>query len=82
MFEEVGQATFQGPQVLLAQSGLGAAAVVLQGPDGGHNDHCIRGEAGSPALDVQEFFCSQVGAKAGFGNYIVPQLQGGIGGCD
>ena len=48
MLQQVGQALLQGLQVLLAQVGLGHAAVVLQRADRGHDDHRV-GAAGPAA---------------------------------
>ena len=40
--EQVGQAACQGLKILFPQLGFGAATVVLEGADGGHNDHRVR----------------------------------------
>ena len=82
MAQQVGQALFQGLQVLGAQVGLGHAAVVLQGTDGGHHHHGTGLDACHAALDVQELLCSQVGTEAGLGDGVIPQLQGSLGGHD
>ena len=80
--EQVGQAGLQGGQVLLAQLGLGAAAVVLQGPDGGHQHHRVGLQARQAALDIQKLLRAQVGAEAGLGDHVVPHLEGHPGGHD
>ena len=80
--QQVGQAALQGFQVLRAQVGLGHAAVVLQGADGGHDDHSAGLKTGHAALDVQELLCAQVCAEARLGHNIVAQLEGDAGGHD
>ena len=80
MAQEIGQAPLQGGEVLLVQFRLGCAPVVLQGPDGGHQHHRVGGEAGHAAFDVQELLSAQVGAEAGLGDGVVPQLQSHPGG--
>ena len=83
MVEQVAGTLFQQLQILLgvflrkgrAGGDLGAAAVHLQGPDGGNQNGNIGSQAGQTALDVPEFFKSDVGGKAGLGDVIIKQLQ-------
>ena len=82
VLEQVGQALFQGLQVLLVQLRLGGAAVVLQSPDRGHDHHRVWLQPRHAALDVQEFLRPQVRAETRLGDGIVPQLQGHPGGGD
>ena len=82
MVQQVGQALFQGGQVLPAQLRLGDIAVVFQGPDRGHDHHGGGPQAGQAALDVEKLLRPQVGGKARLGNGIVPQFQGHPGGGD
>ena len=56
--------------------------MVLQGADGGHDDHSAGLETGHAALDVQELLCAQVCAEARLGHNIVAQLEGDAGGHD
>ena len=73
MLEQIGQALFQRVQIFRVQLRLGCAAVVLQGPDGGHNHHGAGLQACQTALDVQELLRAQVCAEAGLGHGIVAQ---------
>ena len=61
MLEEVRQTLFKGFEVLVVQLGLGHAAVVLQGADGGDDDDGVGMEAGGAALDVEELLGAEVG---------------------
>ena len=82
MLQQVGQACFQGLQVLFVQIGLGNAAMVLKRADG-CNDHDRVGlQVGQAALDVQELLRTQVCTEAGLGNAIVAQRHGHAGGHD
>ena len=82
MAQQVGKAPLQRLQILVVQLGLGNAAVMLQGPDGGHHHHGVRLQIRHTALDIQELLRSQVGAKARLCDHIVSQLQSGVGGGD
>ena len=82
MPQQVGQALLQSLQIFLAGLGLGHAAVVLQGPDCGNQDHAVGLQAGHAALDVQELLRAQVGAEAGLGDGVVGQPHGNLGGGD
>ena len=79
MTQQVGQALLQSLQVLLAGLGLGHAAVVLEGPDGGNQNHTVGLQASHAALDVQELLSAQVSTEAGLGNGVVTQLQSDLG---
>ena len=80
MLEQVGQTLLQGLQVLAVQLGLGHAAVVLQGPDSGHDHNGGGLETCLAALDVDELLGAQVGGEAALGDGVVRHLQGHPGG--
>ena len=80
VFEQVGQAALQGFEVFRAQLFFGHAAVVFECAHGGDDHGGIGFEAGKAAFDVAEFFRTQIGAEAGFGNGVVGQMQGKAGG--
>ena len=82
MLEQVGQAPFQGGQVLLVQVGLGHAAVVFQRPDGGDNHHGAGGQARQAAFDVQKLLRPQIRAEARLGDGVIRQPQGHLRGHD
>ena len=82
VLEQVGQALLQGLQVLVVQLRLGHAAVVLQRPNGGHDDHGRGLQPRQAALDVQELLGAQVRAEARLGDGVVRQPQGHLGGHD
>ena len=82
MLQQVGQTLLQSLQVLVVQLGLGHAAVILQGADGGNDDHGVGVEPASAALDVQELLSAQVGSEASLGDGVVGQLHSGLGGLD
>ena len=76
MLEEVRQTLFKGFEVLIVQLGLGHAAVVLQGADGGDDDDGVGMEAGGAALDVEELLGAEVGGEACLGDGVVAQAHG------
>ena len=82
MMEQIGQALFQRVQIFRVQLRLGCAAVVLQGPDGGHNHHGAGLQPCQTALDVQEFLRAKICAESGLGHGIVSQTQSHPGGGD
>ena len=82
VLQQVGQALLQSLQVLVIEIRLGHAAVILQGADGGHDDHGGGMEAGHAALDVQELLSAQIGGEARLGDGVVAQLQRHAGGGD
>ncbi len=45
-----------------------------------HQDHGVRPQAGFAAFDVEEFFRAEIGAETRFGNDVVRELQGCLGG--
>ena len=80
MPQQIGETPAQGRRVLRGQLGLIGAPVEFQGPDRGHDDHCIRPQSRPTALDIQKLFGTQIGAEARLCYHIVPQPQGGLGG--
>ena len=74
MANQIGKTGFQRSQVFLVQIGLCTAAVMLQGANGSNDNNGVGIEACIAALDVQEFFGTQVGAEAGLGDHIIAQL--------
>ena len=82
VLEQVGQALFEGLEVLLVEVGLGHAAVHLEGAGGGHDHHGVGREARHAALDVEELLGTQVGAEAGLGDHDVAQGERHAGGHD
>ena len=58
-----------------AGNDLGAAAVHLQGADGGGQNGDMGFQAGEAAFDVPEFFKSDVSGKSGLGDMVIPQFQ-------
>ena len=82
MLEQVGQSPLQGRQILSAQFRLGRTAVVLQGPDRGHDHHRVGLQPRHAAFDVQKLLRPQVRAEARLRDGIVSQLQGHPGGGD
>ena len=80
MPQQIGDASAQGCRVLRGQLSFIGAAVEFQGPDRGHDDHCIRPQSRSAALDIQKFLGTQIGAEARLRHHIVPQPQSGLGG--
>ena len=83
VLDHVGQALLQQVEVLVGVFGgqrftshhLRAAAVHLEGADGGHQHHHIRDQPGVAALDVHEFFHADVRAEAGFGDDVIGHLE-------
>ena len=69
-----------GGDVLVLQLVLGDAAVHFEGADGGDDHGCGWLETGLAAFDVEEFFSAQVSAKACFGDDVIAQLEGRLGG--
>ena len=67
-------------QVLHTQLILGASAVMLQGAHGGHDYHCVGGQPGLAALDVQELLRAQIRTEARFGHNVIRQTQAQTGG--
>ena len=59
-----------------------SAAMVFQGPHGGDEDSAGRLQIRLAAFDVDELLGTEISAKAGLGDDIVGQLQGGTGGDD
>ena len=82
MPQQIGQPLFQSFRIFLPQTALFRAAVMLKGPDRGHDHHGIGGETRLPALDVQELFRTQIRAKARLRHHIIPQLKCQPGGHD
>ena len=80
--QQVGKAALQRGKVFRAQSPLGTAAVMLEGPDRGHHDHGGRGQARQAALDVQKLFRPQVGAEASLGDDVISHFEGHAGSHD
>ena len=64
VLEQVGKAGLQGGQVFTPQLGFGAAPVVLEGADSSHHHHRIGVEPGQTALNIQELFRAQIGARS------------------
>ncbi|MCY1298205.1 hypothetical protein D9M70_476790 [compost metagenome] len=75
MAPEVGTALAQGLQVFLAEIVLLHAAIHLDRSDGGDDHRGIGLQPRLAALDVEEFFCTEIGAEAGFRHDIVGELQ-------
>ena len=73
-----GVGCIQGP----AREHGGAATVHLEGPDGGHDDGDVGGEAAEAALEVPELLEADVGAESALGDVVVGQLQAHLVGDD
>ena len=75
VYAEVDNALLKRLKVLLRDLRLGHAAVVFQGAAGGDQHDGGRTQTGKAALDVEEFFRTQIGAEACLGDAVVSQLE-------
>ena len=82
MAGEVDHAAAHRCHILLAEGGFGHAAMHFQRPNGGDDDHRIRGEAGDAAFDVDEFLGAEIGTETGLGDHHIAQMQAEFGGHD
>ena len=71
MLEQVRDALFKSFQILRAKLGLRNAAIVLQRADSRYDNDCARGQACHAALNVKEFFRTEVCAEAGFRDGVI-----------
>ncbi|KXT85823.1 hypothetical protein STRDD11_00199 [Streptococcus sp. DD11] len=79
MLVQIGQTICNSLHILCGQVALGYAAVHLKGPNGGYQHDSRRPQARHPALDVNEFFSSQICSKSGFSDRIVGVFEGQLG---
>ena len=83
MVQQIGAACLQQSEILpcirlrqrSSRDDLRAAAVHLQGADGGHQHRHVRLQPGQAALDIPELFEADVGGEAGLGDMVIKQLQ-------
>src|SRR5689334_20688828 len=77
---EIGEAFFQCGKVLSLQVFLGYATMHLERPDGGDDHDAVGFETRLATLDVEELLGAEIGAKSGFGDDIVGELERRLGG--
>lgn len=73
---------FEGLKILRAELGLCHAAVMLQGADGGDNNHGRRFEARHTAFNVHKLLRAEIRAEARLRHGVLAKLQRHAGGCD
>ena len=80
MLLQVHDTLFQCFQVLCAQIGFRNAAVIFQCADSRNQYYGIGSKTRLTALDVEEFFSTQICAETGFRDAILCHLHGCLGG--
>ena len=71
MARKVRKPSFDGRDIFSSEVRARNAAVHLQSPDRRHHDAGRRGQAGLPALDIEEFLGTEIGPETSFGHDIV-----------
>lgn len=82
MAEEIRQPFFECFEVFGAEGFLGRTAVMFERTHGGDNHHRIRPQPRLAALNIQEFFGTEIRPEAGLGNHVVAKLERHAGGND
>ena len=72
---EIGEPGLHRGMVLLAEIGLGHAALGLDRAQRRHDDRSGGLEPGLAAFDVEEFLGAEIGAEAGFGHDIIGEIE-------
>src|SRR5207244_2810252 len=72
---EICEALLQRLDILLLEIVLADPAMHLEGADGRDDDGDRGSEPRLAALDIEEFFCPEIGAETRFGHHIIGKLE-------